>query len=341
MVNHEYLMQVIREHFEPIRQWIDDKAVTEIMINPGGKVFIESSGEIIQLDMNFPENTIEMCIKTIAKLVGKDAKSSDASAIVNAAVDDMRVAGGLYPVCPEGSFLTLRKHMSAQERPTLDDLVEKKKALTRQQADLLTELVICQRKNCIFAGGTGSGKTTLINAILSLIPHYERVISVEDARELNIPLPDAFTLITNPQAGLTARLAIQTLLRHRPDRIIVGETRGDETYDLIRALNSGHPGSMSSVHSNSALDALDTLQMLYQQSLPPNASLPAEEVKKFIARVVNVVVYVHRAVQIIDGRPTVMRGVKEICLVKGVENGNFVLENITDHSIPSKNPEMV
>lgn len=329
MVNHAYLMQVIREHFAPIKPWIDDKTVTEIMINPGGKVFIESGGEIRQLDVHFPENTIEMCIKTIAKLVGKDAKTGDASAIVNAAVDDMRVAGGLYPVCPEGSFLTLRKHMSVQERPTLEDLIEKKKALTRQQANFLTEQVIYQRKNCIFAGGTGSGKTTLINAILRRIPPYERVISVEDARELNIDLPNAFTLITNVQAGLTARLAIQALLRHRPDRIIVGETRGDETYDLIRALNSGHPGSISSVHANSALDAMDTLQMLYQQSLPPNASLPAEEVKKFIARVVHVVVYVHREIRMEDGCPKIVRGVKEICLVKGVENGNFVLENVT------------
>ena len=337
-IEREMVLSTFYHGLGPIRQWLDDDSVTEIMVNPGGKVFVESSGEIAYKGELFTEEIIKTALQGAAKFNRKDMLMDSASSIVNASIDNLRISGAQAPVSPKGSFITIRKHMDASHRPSLEELVTDKQALTQDQADLLVELIVNRRYNCIFAGGTGSGKTTLINAVLAKIPHYERVISVEDAKELEIKVPNSFPIITNPDIGITARLAIQTLLRQRPDRIILGETRGDETYDLIRALNSGHPGSMTSIHANSALDALDSLQMLYQMSLPANASISTESARHFISRVVHLVVYVDRHVQEVDGRYLVLRGVAEICLVKGVDRqGRFVLEDVTtqgkDHAV--------
>lgn len=317
---------MIMAQLAPLKPWMEDKNVTELMVNPGGHVFVEAKGVIEYHGQLLTENAINIALTVIAKYVNADAIAGTQSAIVNASIDDMRFAGAKAPISPSGSFFTIRKHQDKSDRPTLDDLIHKLKALTQEQADIIQSLVIDQHQNCIIAGGTGSGKTTLTNAVLSMIQPHERIITVEDSRELQLAIPNLVNLLTDPHSKITARDLVKQAMRLRPDRLILGETRGDETYDLIRAFNSGHPGSISTIHSDSAPLALSALEMLYQMSLPANASMPTDLVRQYIAASVNVVVFVGRRIKVIDGVSKVVRKVEQIIKLKGVVNGEYVYE---------------
>ncbi|CAM2961508.1 CpaF family protein [Janthinobacterium lividum] len=328
MLNPQIVIDILNSQLVPLAAWLKDKTVTEIMVNPGGHVFVEAAGTITYVGQLLTEHMISTAIKAVAKHVRKDARANTNSAIVNASIDDLRISGALSPVSPGGSFITIRKHQDAGDRPTMEDLINKKQALTAKQAQTIEQLVLHDRNNLIIAGGTGSGKTTLLNALLNKIPGHERIITIEDSREIQISVPNFIPLLTNPDEGISARDMVKMAMRSRPDRLILGETRGDETYDLIRAFNSGHPGSISTIHADSAEEALGALEMLFQMSLPANASISSELARGYIAKSVKVVVFVNRSIEFSDGQARVIRKIQEICLVKGVINGNYVLENV-------------
>jgi pilus assembly protein CpaF len=328
MLNPNVALKILAEQLHPVRQWLDDSSVTELMINPGGHVFVEANGVINAKGALLTEGSIDMALTAIAKLVRKDSIANTASAIVNASIEDMRIAGAKSPVCPDGSFMTIRKHKDKNDRPTLDDLIHKYEALTQEQADLLVRLVIKEHKNCIIAGGTGSGKTTLLNALLSQIGVHERILTIEDSREIQLSVPNVISVLSNPDAGISARDLVKLAMRMRPDRLILGETRGDETYDLIRAFNSGHPGSVSTIHADSAVQALSALEMLFQMSLPPNASMPPDLVKKYIAESVHIIVFAARRIVPVDGVQHVVRRIEQISLITGVQNEKYLLETL-------------
>jgi pilus assembly protein CpaF len=328
MLNPDKILTYIDEQLHPIRDQLHDPDVTEIMVNPGGIVYVERLGIIRCLGKLLSPNEIDMALTLVAKHVNQDALQNTTSAMVFASLGDMRFAGAKMPICPEGSFLSIRKHQDKSRRPTLDDLIHKHKALTQRQADLLVDLVLVQRKNCIIAGGTGSGKTTLLNALLSRIPSHERIITIEDSREIQIGVPNFIPLLSNPTEGITARHLIKLALRTRPDRLVLGETRGDETYDLIRAFNSGHPGSLSTLHADTAESALPALEMLFQMSLPANATMPPHLVKGFIANSIHVVVFADKRYELIGEDQTVVRRIEQISLVKGVANDQYVFERV-------------
>lgn len=328
MLQVEKIQSVLAEQLFPVRAYLDRKDVTELMINPGGHVYVEANGVITYEGQLLTTMAIDMALTAVAKYVGQDAISGKKSAIVGAAIEDMRIAGAKEPICPHGSFLTVRKHQDKADRPTLERLIEMG-ALTQTQADNLVRLVVRDRNNCIVAGATGSGKTTLLNALLSQIPHNERIVTIEDSREMQLSVPNIVNLLSNPASDTSARDLVQLAMRLRPDRLILGETRGHETYDLIRAFNSGHPGSVSTIHADSAEQALDALEMLYQMSLPANASMPPELVRKYIAKSVHVVVFAGRR-NVPEGTVTkVVRRIEQIYLVKGVnKDGEYVFENV-------------
>lgn len=328
MLNPDVALDLLARQLTPVRQWLDDPSVTELMINPGGFVFVEANGVITPKGQLLKQESIDMALTSIAKLVGKDAIANTPSAIVNASIDDMRIAGAKMPVSPDGSFMTIRKHKDKSQRPTLDDLINKYKALTQRQADLLIKYVIKDYKNCIIAGGTGSGKTTLLNALLSQIGEHERIVTIEDSREIQIAVPNAIHKLSNPDSGISARDLVKLSMRMRPDRLILGETRGDETYDLIRAFNSGHPGSVSTVHADSAFQALSALEMLFQMSLPANASMPPDLVKRYIAESVHLIVFAARRIVPVDGVQHVVRRIEQISLITGVQNEKYLLETL-------------
>lgn len=328
MLSPEKITAYIAEQLAPAKIWLEDPDVTELMINPGGHGYVEKAGVIEYIGQLLTEADIDTALTVIAKHVGQDAVARSASAIVNASIEDMRIAGAKAPVCPDGSFFSIRKHKDKSQRPTLHDLIHKMKAITQEQADLLVDLVIRQRKNCIIAGGTGSGKTTLLNALLSQIPKHERVFSIEDSREVHIDVPNFVPLLSNPNDGVSARDLVKLAMRTRPDRLVLGETRGDETYDLIRAFNSGHPGSVSTIHADSAKDALSALEMLFQMNLPANAQMPPSLVKTYIANSVHVLVFASKRYELNDGKQTVVRRIEQINLVKGAANNEYLFETV-------------
>jgi len=327
MLKIEEIQAVLADQLRPVKSYLERDDVTELMINPGGHVYVEANGIITYEGQLLSSLAIDMALTAVAKFVGQDALAGSKSALVGASIEDMRIAGAKAPTCPDGSFLTIRKHQNKADRPTLDRLIQMG-ALTEAQAEKLVDLVVHQRLNCIVAGATGSGKTTLLNALLSRIPHNERIVTIEDSREMQLAVPNVINLLSNPSNDIHARDLVQFAMRLRPDRLILGETRGHETYDLIRAFNSGHPGSVSTIHADSAEQALDALEMLYQMSLPANASMPPELVRRYIAKSVHVVVFAGRR-NVPNGTVTnVVRRIEQICLVKGVENGEYVFEDV-------------
>ncbi|MFC5550219.1 CpaF family protein [Massilia aerilata] len=327
MLKIDEIQAVLADQLRPVKPYLERNDVTELMINPGGHVYVEAKGVITYEGQLLTSTAIDMALTAVAKFVGQDALAGSKSALVGASIEDMRIAGAKAPTCPDGSFLTIRKHQDKGDRPTLERLIEMK-ALTAEQAEKLVDLIIRQRLNCIVAGATGSGKTTLLNALLSRIPPNERLVTIEDSREMQLAVPNVINLLSNPSNDIHARDLVQLAMRLRPDRLILGETRGHETYDLIRAFNSGHPGSVSTIHADSAEQALDALEMLYQMSLPANASMPPDLVRRYIAKSVHLVVFAGRR-NVPNGEVTnVVRRIEQICLVKGVENGEYVFENV-------------
>lgn len=324
-----HVMEVLRKNLSPLNHLFEDAAVNEVMVNPGGSVFAERAGEMLFIDdAGLKDVQIESAIVALGKLVNETVAANSAKTFISASVENFRIAGALAPASHGGPSLCIRKHQQEGERPNLGQLVERG-MLTSAQAELLTHLFVTEKKNIMVGGPTGSGKTTLANGMCMRIPPYERVISVEDALELEPGLKHHVRLLTNASKGVTAQLAVQHTLRARPDRLILGETRGSETFDLIRAFNSGHDGSLSTVHASSAEDMLYALEMLYQMSLPPDASLSPEAVRGYIARAVHVCVHVTRSVQQReDGKFRYVRRVGEIVRVKGVEHGKYVVESL-------------
>jgi Flp pilus assembly CpaF family ATPase len=304
----------------PFLQAVD---VTEVMINPGGRVFVERNGEIFLSEIVVSEKEIELAMNAVSAMMGR-AAVNDKSPIVNASVGGLRIAGAIGSVSDGGGVLSIRRHQDPSRRPDIDTLVSWG-ALRRDQAEVLEDLIVNRRLNLVVAGGTSSGKTTVANALLSLIKGNERVITIEDARELHIRVDNTVNLVTSPIAEppVTARDLVKLCMRMRPDRIILGETRGEETYDLIRAMNSGHDGTITTIHASSAEGALDALEMLFQMSLPASASMPSDVVRQLIARAVHVLVYAHREIADVDGVRKYRRYIRDVVLVKGVKKDGF------------------
>lgn len=317
------IQQMIGDALAPIRPLMEDKAVTEIMVTADGCVWVERKGTIANTGLVLSEVDRSIALTTVAKKVDRDMKANTPTAIVSTSIGGLRFAGALKPIDERGTTLCIRKHLDPAERPNLEQLVEWN-MLSKQQADLLVDLIIVKKNNAVFLGQTGSGKTTLTNAILGKLPVYERVGVIEDAKELAISVPNCDCYLTNEQVGITSRLLIQHALRSRYDRLVIGETRGTDTFDVLRALESGHPGSITTIHGTSAAQGLGTLEMLYQMSLPPGASISVETTRGYIASAINLMVYAEKQyVPNGDGSFRSVRSVKEIASIKGVKDGKY------------------
>ena len=325
MLKRQYIHDQLTANLAPIKQFLEDDSVTEIMLNPGGFVFVEAGGKMTAYGSIISDASIVSAIRAVAAINNRSADKKGTSALVNARFEDFRIAGALDSVSPDGAYLTIRKHQHKSDRPTLESLIERK-ALTPREAHTLVDLVVVQGKNCLLAGPTGSGKTTLTNALLSKVPSYERVVMIEDTRELQVTVPNRVSLVTDPEAGIHAEDLVRLAMRSRPDRLVLGETRGRDTFDLIRAFRSGHSGSISTLHANSAADTLEALGMLYQQSIPPGANISVESMMRSIAAAVHVIVYVGRRIGEVDGEVRITRKVEDILLVKGIKDGEYIYE---------------
>ena len=295
---------------------MDDPTVTEIMINGHEDVFIERNGRIVRYPGAFESRErLEELIQTIVGSVNRAV--NETNPIVDARLaDGSRVHVVLPPVSIRGPTVTIRKF---PERPmTMDDLIARG-SLTAEAADWLSRLVRA-KYNVFICGGTGTGKTTFLNALAQCIPPDERIVTIEDSAELQISgIPNLVSLETrnaNPEGKgeIPIRALVKASLRMRPDRIIVGEVRGGEALDMLQAMNTGHDGSMSTGHGNSPRDMLSRLEsMVLSQS-----ELPLPVIRHQIASGIDLLVHLTR---LVDGR----RCVSEIVEMGGVRDGEYVL----------------
>lgn len=305
--------------YDILQPLIDDKDVTEIMVNSFDEIFIEKDGAIKQLPIKFEnQEKLEDIIQSIVAKVNRVV--NEFSPIVDARLKDgSRVNVVLPPIALKGPSMTIRKFPDSPL--TIDDLVNKG-ALTIEVSEFLKKLVI-SKYNIFISGGTGSGKTTFLNALSNFIPLDERIITIEDSAELQIKsIPNLISLEkrnpnTEGKGEITISDLIRSSLRMRPNRIIVGEVRGSEALDMLQAMNTGHEGSLSTGHANSVADMISRLETMVLSG----ANLPIEVIRKQISSAIDILIHLAR---MRDNS----RKVVEISEVIGFENGDVKLNTI-------------
>jgi len=305
--------------YGPLDSLLHDRSVSEIMVNGPDQVFIERRGVLTKADIRFEDEN--QLLETIRRMVATTGRHIDGlNPMVDARLPDgSRVNAIIRPAAIHGAALTIRKFKDAVLG--IDDLT-REGSLSPAMAEFLKAAVL-GRMNVLVSGGTGSGKTTTLNVIARFIPHNQRVITIEDAAELQIDHPHVIALEHRPanvegKGELTIRQLLRNSLRMRPDRILVGEVRGAEALDMLQAMNTGHDGSMSTIHSNSARDALSRLETMVMMA---SIDIPFEAVRAQIASAVNLIV--HQA-RMPDGR----RKVAQIAEVVGYDSNGAILRDI-------------
>ena len=303
----------------PLEPLLEDETVSEIMVNGPDQVYVERLGRLTLTETCFDDEAhLRRMIERILAPLGRRADES--SPICDGRLaDGSRINVILPPLSVHGPILTIRKF--SKQPLQIGDLV-RLGTLTEQAADFLHECVE-KRLTILVSGGTGSGKTTTLNALSSFIPADERVITIEDAAELQLQQAHVVTLESRPpnlegRGEITIRQLVRNALRMRPDRLILGEVRGAEALDLLQALNTGHDGSLSTVHANSPRDALSRLETM---TLMAGADLPLRAVREQVASAVHLVV---QQARLADGR----RRITHLSEVAGIAGESIVVNDL-------------
>jgi len=318
----EQVFTVVRNEvlgYGPIQPLLNDPDVTEVMVNGPKKVYIEKNGQLIRTNIVFENNAhvirvIERIISPLGRRVDPDSPTVDARL-----PDGSRVNAVIPPVAIDGPSITIRKFR--KDKFTVEDLV-RFGSLTDKMAEFLRACVIA-RLNILISGGTGSGKTTLLNVLSGFIPEEERIVTIEDAAELQLQQDHVLRMETktrNLDGGgeVTIRDLVRNSLRMRPDRIVVGECRGGEALDMLQAMNTGHDGSLTTVHANSPRDALSRLETLVMMA---GMELPLKVIRQQIASAIDLVV---QQTRLKDGT----RKVTAVTEVSGMEGETIVMTDI-------------
>lgn len=304
------------KRLDVLQPLIDDKSISEIMINGCDNVFVEKNGSIQKLDMKFESvESLNNIIQKIVSTVNREVNES--SPIVDARLQDgSRVNIVLPPIALNGPIVTIRKFPDSPF--TIEKMIEIG-SISKEAADFLHKLVIA-KYNIFISGGTGSGKTTFLNVLSNYIPSDERIITIEDSAELQIKNVQNLVSLetrnknTEGKGEISIRDLIKSSLRMRPDRVVVGEVRGAEALDMLQAMNTGHDGSLSTGHANSAVDMLSRLETM----VLTGAEFPITAIRKQIASAIDIIIQIGR---IRDKS----RKVLQISEVLGVEDGEIVL----------------
>nr|WP_050934370.1 CpaF family protein [Arthrobacter globiformis] len=304
--------------YGPLQRLLDDPAVTEIMVNRMDQIYVERKGTLTLTDSRFSsEEHLRKVIERIVSKVGR--RIDESSPLVDARLEDgSRVNAVIPPLAVGGSSLTIRKFSKVPL--TVQNLIDFG-TLTPEMAELLNACVKA-KLNIIVSGGTGTGKTTLLNVLSSFLPSDERIVTIEDAVELQIQQEHVVRLESRPpntegKGEVTIRELLRNSLRMRPDRIVVGEVRGGESLDMLQAMNTGHDGSLSTVHSNSPRDAIARLETLV---LMAGMDLPLRAIREQIASAVNLIVQISR---LRDGT----RRITHVTEVQGMEGDIVTLQD--------------
>ena len=306
--------------FGPLTELLDDKSITEIMVNSPNEIYVELDGKIIR-DSSVSFINKEHIVRVIQRLIQPIGKTIDvAHPMVDARLSDgSRLNAVLPPLSLNGPVLTIRKFKA--ELANIEDFL-RTGTLTPYMARFLSACVHA-KLNIIVVGGTGAGKTTLLNVLSSFCSPDDRIITIEDAAELKLKQSHVISLetrTTNYDGGgaITIRDLVINSLRMRPDRIIVGEVRGKEAFDMLQAMNTGHDGSMTTMHANSPVDALNRLETMV---LMNGVEIPVSAIREYIESAIQIVVQVKR---FSDGR----RRVSSITEITGLENGEIIQKEI-------------
>lgn len=306
--------------YGPITELLDDKNITEIMVNGTNEIYVELDGKVIK------ENSVSFInddhiLRTIGRIIQPLGRTIDISnPMVDARLEDgSRLNAIIPPLSLKGPVLTIRKFK--EELANIDDFL-RTGALTPYMARFL-EASVKAKLNIIICGGTGAGKTTLLNVLSSFIGNDERIITIEDAAELKLKQNHVISLetrLTNYEGTgeITIRDLVRNSLRMRPDRIIVGEVRGKEAFDMLQAMNTGHNGSLTTMHANGPIDALNRLETMI---LMAGMEIPIPAIREYIENAIDIVIQITR---LSDGR----RKVTSICEVAGFEKENIKLKEI-------------
>jgi pilus assembly protein CpaF len=305
--------------YGPLEPFLQDPTVTEVMVNGADQVYIERAGRIEETQATFLDDAhLLRIIDRIVSQVGR--RIDESSPMVDARLSDgSRVNAIIAPLALKGPSLTIRKF--SRNALTLDDLVGLG-TLSEQAAELLAQCVR-GKLNILISGGTGTGKTTLLNAVSAFVPTEERIVTIEDAAELQLLQRHVVSLESRPpniegEGEIRIRDLVRNSLRMRPDRIIVGEVRGAETLDMLQAMNTGHDGSLTTVHANSARDALHRLEMLV---LMAGVELPIKAIREQIAGGFDLLVHVSR---LVDGS----RKITQVTEIAGMEGDVVTLQDL-------------
>jgi pilus assembly protein CpaF len=303
----------------PLQNLINDEAITEIMVNSPEQVYVEKHGKLILSDVKFRNN--DHVLQIIHKIVSPLGRRVDESSpMVDARLTDgSRVNAIILPLALKGPCITIRKFPS--NPLTIEKLISYN-SLTDKMANFL-ENAVAAKCNIIVAGGTGSGKTTFLNVLSSFIPSTERIITIEDAAEIQLHQPHVVSLESRPsniedKGEVTIRDLVRNSLRMRPDRIIVGEVRGAEALDMLQAMNTGHNGSLSTIHSNSPRDAITRLTTIVLYS---GIDFPIKSIHEQIASAVDLIIYVERF-------PDGSRKITHITEVLDIEGDRILTQDI-------------
>ncbi|HEU4800926.1 MAG TPA: CpaF family protein, partial [Gemmatimonadales bacterium] len=290
----ELVRQVLDEIFGlgPIQPLINDPEISDVMVNTYKQVFIERNGRIERTDIRFQDDRhLLQVIDRIVSAVGR--RIDDSSPMVDARLPDgSRVNAIIKPLAIDGPHLSIRKFKRDALEP--EDFIRYESA-TQQMIDLL-RAIVKSRLNILISGGTGAGKTTLLNMLSGFIPPTERIVTIEDSAELQLKQPHVVRLETRPAniegtGEVSQRLLLINALRMRPDRIIMGECRGGEAVDMLQAMNTGHDGSITTLHANSPRDALSRLETMISMA---SLDLPEKAMRQQIASAINVVIQASR-----------------------------------------------
>ncbi len=308
--------------FGLIQELIDDDSISEIMVNSSDDIFIEQGGKIKKLDYGFdkPESLNHIIQSMVSKV---DRTVNESVPIVDARLKDgSRINVVLPPIALDGATLTIRKFPKNPLK--FEDLIENK-TISEEALSFLSDLVK-DRYNIFISGGTSSGKTTFLNVLSNAIPESERIITIEDSAELNIQRVQNVVRMESRNRNVegkgevSIRDLIKTSLRMRPDRIIVGEVRGEEVFDMLQAMNTGHDGSLSTGHSNSSRDMLSRLETMMLMAV----NMPLKAVRQMIVSSIDIIVHLSK---LSDGR----RRVEEICKLEGLADGEFKMKKLYEY----------
>jgi pilus assembly protein CpaF len=283
--------EVILPFLRPIEHLIRDGEISEIMVNGSGRIYIEKHGELLPIpDASISEKSLQVAVRNIARTLG-DEVNDDMPLLDARLPDGSRVAAAIPPCSRRGTTLTIRKFQSRRFTP--EELV-RIGTVTLDVMDHLKDAVE-QHRNILISGGTGSGKTTMLNALASFIDPEERVVLIEDTSEIQISLENLVEFEARrerpDQRAVTVRDLLRATLRHRPDRIILGEVRGGEAFDLLQALNTGHSGTLSTIHANSAEQAVTRFTSCVLQS---GIELPYRAIRSNIGDAVQFLLHIER-----------------------------------------------